>query len=287
MNHLLDQHPDIFMGKKELHYFGADLKYNQPPRSLDNLLSFYKGSERYRYRGDASVWTLTSTDAAEELKRFDPDARIIILLRNPVDYLRSLHSHLVFRGEEPIEDFMEAMAAPHQRQGEQRPPFIVPVDGLNYRKNIDYPAQLRRFFDAFGRDQVHVVLNDEYRADTEGVYRTACQWLDLPTDFDGWEQVFAPNQRAKNSHRVVRSKWVSRLVVNQTAHGWLEQLDVFTPPGARFALRVMRRLNLRYTDRPKLPTADRQRLLQDFKPMVDETAELLGKDLSAWHPPDR
>ena len=39
----LDRHPQVFSTKKELHYFGSDLRYFDPPRSLDNYLSYFKG----------------------------------------------------------------------------------------------------------------------------------------------------------------------------------------------------------------------------------------------------
>ena len=42
LDSFLKGHPDIFMARKELHYFGSDLRYHQPPRSLENYLAHFR-----------------------------------------------------------------------------------------------------------------------------------------------------------------------------------------------------------------------------------------------------
>lgn len=42
--------------------------------------------------GKASIWYLYSERAVEEIGEFDPQAKIIVMLRDPVEILHSLHS---------------------------------------------------------------------------------------------------------------------------------------------------------------------------------------------------
>ena len=89
----LGAHPGIYMAAKELHYFGSDLQFNVPPRTKENYMSYFTEANGYQYVGESSTWYLCSHTAAAEIKHFSPDAKIIVNLRNPVDWLYSLHSH--------------------------------------------------------------------------------------------------------------------------------------------------------------------------------------------------
>ena len=71
-----------------------------------------KGEKRL---GEASVWYLYSKTAAQEIYSFNPDAQIVVMLRNPADMLYSQHSQFLYNGNEDIEDFSEALAAEPER----------------------------------------------------------------------------------------------------------------------------------------------------------------------------
>ena len=104
----LAEHPDVFAGRKELHYFGSDLK-NERASRLNNLddartkyLSHCTGAGAHSVRVDGSVNYLYSRTAATEIKSMVNDARIIIMLRNPVDFISSWHAQNLFDGSEWI-----------------------------------------------------------------------------------------------------------------------------------------------------------------------------------------
>ena len=123
----LKGHPDIFMARKELHYFGSDLGYHRPRRSLDNYLAHFKDARDERRVGESSTWTMLSQDGAKEISEFAPDAQVILMLREPVSWLHSLHSHLVFSGDETIQDFDSALKAESDRAaGRNLPAQTIP-----------------------------------------------------------------------------------------------------------------------------------------------------------------
>ena len=116
--------------------------------------------------GEASITYLYSSTAAREIHTFNPHSRIMIMLRDPVEMMYSLHSQLLFTGVEDIEDFEEALdAEPERRQGRCIPPGARIVDFLFYRRFSDYAPQLQRYIEIFGRDAIHVVLFDDLRDD--------------------------------------------------------------------------------------------------------------------------
>ena len=285
MNGYLSRHPDIWMAKKELHYFGSDLGYHEPPRSLENFHTFFEDAPATVNRvGEASTWYLFSENAAQEIHDYDPDAGILMLLRNPVSLLHSLHSHFVFRGDEDIEDFAQAIAAePARVDGSiAEPPHRIPREALRYSKMVRYAPQVKRYFDVFGRDNVHVVINDDFRKDPQGVFRGACRYLGVREDFDGFDDVFAPDQRAKNSNRTVYSRPVQDFLIHPSRQQVLEGVRRSPLPGYRFSLRAMRRLNIKYVDRAPMDPGLKAELTERFRPHVQELSDLLDRDLSAW-----
>src|SRR5882672_1680365 len=93
----LGQHPEIFMSaRKEPHFFGTDLSSPALVRDEQQYLSLFAKAQNEKRAGEASVFYLYSQRAAREIHAFCPSARIIIMLRNPVEMMYSLHSrHLV------------------------------------------------------------------------------------------------------------------------------------------------------------------------------------------------
>src|SRR2546429_216975 len=89
----LDAHPRIFMSKpKEPHHFGRDLEIRvRPYASRESYLRLFEGVDA-DHAGDASVLYLYSSTAPDEILALNPDARIIIMLRDPLEMIPSLHT---------------------------------------------------------------------------------------------------------------------------------------------------------------------------------------------------
>ena len=111
MQYYLSQHPDIFLPEKEMDFFGNDLLFTHPRCTIEQYLAHFDTPEaKFRRRvGEKSVFYLYSKRAAYEIRDFAGAADIIIMLRNPVDMLYSLHSHMLRTGGEEIEDFRAAL----------------------------------------------------------------------------------------------------------------------------------------------------------------------------------
>ena len=135
----LGEHPDVFMAPWELNYFGTDLNFltvtGMPSRiRLEDYLSTFSSHGGERYRGDHSVFYLYSCEAAREIQDFAPDARIVVVLRNPVDQMYSQHSELLYQGDENIRDFGAALEAEKDRSlGRRIPPGCRKPFALQYR----------------------------------------------------------------------------------------------------------------------------------------------------------
>ncbi|HZV34408.1 MAG TPA: sulfotransferase domain-containing protein, partial [Verrucomicrobiae bacterium] len=104
MAQYLAMRPDIFMARKEMHTFGKDLHFGHQfyRRDLQAYLAEFEGWGDQPRAGEASVWYLFSKTAAEEIKAFNPDAQIIIMLRDPVEMLHSMYYTFLWDGNEHL-----------------------------------------------------------------------------------------------------------------------------------------------------------------------------------------
>src|SRR5687767_13894655 len=90
----LANHQDVYMPAiKVPFHFGTDLDMipKRKFRTLEAYLALYEGATTQLWLGDSTPLYLYSELAAREIRNFDPEARIIIMLRNPVDMMHSMH----------------------------------------------------------------------------------------------------------------------------------------------------------------------------------------------------
>ncbi len=274
----LRRHPEVYMAPiKEPHFFGSDLPFaDRRPVSEAEYLGYFRDARPHHRRvGEASVWYLYSTRAAAEIRAYSPDARIVIMLRNPVDMMYSLHSQRRFTGIEDIADFAAALRAePDRRRGVGLPRRGMLHGGL-YRAIASYPDQVARYLDAFGRDRVHVVLFDDLRADTAAAYAAVVAFLGLTAVADTELGVENPNRRPRFALAARTLADPPRVVV-RVAHALLSR------PTRVALVRRLRDLNSRVAARPPLAPALRRHLQEELRPEIDALGRLLGRDLSGW-----
>ncbi len=273
----LRPHPQIFMPfHKEPLFFGDDLtrRYGRMTRpQYEALFADAKPGQRI---GEASAWYLYSRSAAEEIKAAAPAGQIIVMLRNPVDVMYAQHSQLLFNVEEDIVDFGEALEAePERRRGERLPAGPLRVENLYYRESVRFAEQLRRYFDAFGRERVHVVVFDDFVADTASTYRRVLEFL-------GVDPAFSPDFAVSNPNKRVRLRALQRLVY-QPPGPLLKLVPVIRRFPFAHAIRDrLLRLNSSAARRTPMDPGLRSRLLEEFAPSIRELGELIGRDLSGW-----
>ena len=279
----LKGHPDVFMARKEMHYFGADLEFNDPPRDRENYLAQFRGAGAFRRTGEASTWLLVSRTAAAEIKAHAPDVRILIMLRNPVDWLYSLHSHMVYAAYEDILDFGEALeAVPERREGRRMPRWPSPPIGVLYTDLVRYHDQVRRYLDVFGEEQTLILLFDEFRDAPDQTLDRVLDFLELPTAFPGRDVVMQGTRKSTNANARPRSRWLQDWIKHPRRRAVYRSLVSHPFPGANRVLGGLYRLNTRRVPRTPMDPTLRARLTERFAPEVERLESLLGRDLSTW-----
>ena len=263
----LKGHPEIYMpAQKELYFFDADLWGNQAwAPSVEQYLGFFSTASDQKRIGEATPSYLRSVRAPKEIKAFSPSAQIIIMLRNPVDVMHSLHSQALRYGTEPITDFGAALEADGRRAGREL---------IGYRDSTNFPEQVQRYFDLFGRENVHTIIYDDLKKNSAAVCQDTLRFLGVRPDF-------ASKFPLINSNTQVRSVRLQTILRQPRA---LREIGrVLVPHRLRARIgQYLSNSNLVVRPRPPMDPELRRRLQEDFEPKVERLSKLLGRDLSGW-----
>lgn len=192
----LDQHPRLFVcDPEEPNYFCPSFcRAPGPPsrffrRSEEAYLALFDEAGPDQLCGEASAAYLYSADAAEEIHRFDPQARIIMIFREPVSFLRSFHLQMLKNTPEEgdtVRDLGEAIRLePERRAGRSLPDGCLIPELLYYASDrIRYDEHYERFARRFPTSQILPLIYDDFRTDNAGTVRRVFEFLGVDPEFE-------------------------------------------------------------------------------------------------------
>jgi len=288
---MLRAHPQIFMPDfKEPRYFASDLpsRFQAPrasgldPETLDDYLALFEGAEPGQLTGEASTAYIWSKTAAGLIAEARPDAKIIVILREPASFLRSLHLQLMQIRVEKQKTLRGALALEaERREGRHLPDAVAHwPQVLLYLERARYTEQLKRYHEAFGREQVLTLIYDDFRSDNEGTVRRVLRFLEVDAD--------APVEvtEANPTIRMRSQKLDEMLVAVTVGRGPLSRalnraVRSAVPRPLRRTLRKLVWGRVVF-GRPEPPDEGLMRELRvRFKGEVEALSEYLGRDLVA------
>jgi hypothetical protein len=278
----LKQHPQVFMSPvKEPQFFAyegsrPDQKFLGPgdqqifrnivTRWEDYLQLFNAAPRTAAVLGEASVSYLYSLEASARIQHYVPRARLIALLRQPVDRAFSHFQMLRRDGREPLCDFRAAWRAETERVQQGWSPR------WHYQRQGDYAPQLERYLARFPRSQFRIYLYDEFKSDGPGLLRDIFRFLDI-------DDTFTPDLSQRHNE--------GGLAHSSALHTFLQRphplknlvRPLFPKPLADRLWLYLRNANLfKVTLDPQL----RAELTEDCRPSILRLQNLLQRDLAPW-----
>jgi hypothetical protein len=274
----LSDHPDVYISHpKEPHYFNDDLR-NRHIRTLPEYLACFDGARpHHRAIGEASVHYLYSRTAVLNILDFQPEARFIVMVRNPLEMARSWYSEAAYRSGvgETAASFEDAWYLQEERrQGRSIPRICREPKLLQYQDLCSLGAQLERLFAVVPRDRVHIIVFDDFVSDTRSEFENVLKFLNVPLY---GKTVFPRVNEAKE------------MTMPRLYHGfvWVRNV-VRSRLGLRLGLGVGTGLRTLLT-RPRTHDALSDRLKADlvlaFAQDVQRLEKILERELSHWMKP--
>jgi hypothetical protein len=265
MSEYLRSHPNVFMSvPKEPNYFSSELGINR--RSIDHYLNLFSDAgPRHTVIAEASTTYIFSQSALERIRHFNPDAKLMVMLRQPSDLVYAFHGQCVWA--------LQTVRA----AGNSLPPLCPSSQLLQYKWIASIGSQVERLFEIFPRAQVHTALLDDLALDPRREYLRLLSFLDLPDD----GRVDFPRVNEAKSHKWLWLGQMPRLLRRRfnSLYFMLRQKTNFRGTGL---IRMIDYFNTEARPRPPLSPEFKRYLDEVFYDEVRLLEELLERDLSAW-----
>jgi hypothetical protein len=277
----LKQHPDVFLSPTtELNFFaheGGDLNFRGPRdieymwddslvATYENYLKQFAGVDRETAIGEVSTHNLYSVRAPALIKRYVPNAKMIAILRNPVDRAFSAFAHMVRDRREETSDFCAALAREPERIRDNWEPL------WHYKSMGLYGAQLSRYLETFDRKQIRVYIYDDFVARPLEVVQDIFAFI-------GVDAKFAPDMSEKyNVSTMTRSHRLQDMMMGESLVR--STLRTLVPASARS--RIRNYILEHNVKRLRLDSKIRRELTAAFQEDIRLLERLLNRDLSQW-----
>jgi hypothetical protein len=281
----LSRHPGLYLSPiKEPKFFLTDgppptkggpgdaLTYREHVWQRDHYEALFDAAPPGALRGEATPLYLYDRDALGRIRALIPDARLIVIIRDPVERAHSNWTHLWSAGLEPVGDFVRACDEEERRIAAGWASF------WHYTGLGRYGEQLAHAYSLFPREQVLVL---RYRAlidDPVAALDRICAFLGvqagLLTEIPRENVTAHPEQTL--AHRAVAlgmraSDAAGRLLPGTAATAATHRLE--------------RYLQRSHRERQPLSWEQRQALLPRFDDDVRLLSSLLGEDFTDWLAP--
>lgn len=281
----LKDHPEVCVcATKEPQYFCKDLNsqyfhLSRMERKDKNYLDLFAHCGGEKIVMEASTAYLYSKVAAREIHAFNPDARIIMMLREPVDFLFTYHMQLLRNSctFETEKDFLRAMNLEmERREGRHIPSNCFDASFLLYRDRAAYSEQILRFLDMFPREQIKIIIHDDFKADNRKIYEDVVGFL-------GIDAGYQPQFRNVNEKVGVRFRQLKQ-ACDQFMFPIKQAVRPRIPDRLYKAGRSLyRQFFFKRRGLPVLAPEDRRQLKKEFVGEVERLSKLLDRDLlSLW-----
>lgn len=274
--HYIGQHPDAFMCPlKEPHYFSSafgssDFGLN----NLDEYLLLFRKAGDATAVGEASTSYLFDVASAEAIYETFPRSKVLVILRNPTEMAFSHWQHMSLNGNES-KMFEEAISE-SERKYRKTEEFKHSVSGwwasYFYLERAMYWAQVKRYMDVFGSDNVKVWIFEEFFAKPEESCRDVFSFLNI-------DPSFTPDCLVVNRGGVPRFQLLKSQINRK--HPTLKR---FFPLTVRNRIRMaVQQLNTKKGYQAMNPDT-RNKLEGFFRDDIEKLEKLLGREIPAWKP---
>jgi hypothetical protein len=267
----LEQHPEIYMSPvKEPNFFSSQEQDNAADTVTDigTYQQLFGGAAGKKAIGEASHSYLYDPGAAAEIRRYISEARLIAILRNPIDRAYSHFLHMVRSGTEPLDDFAQALQEEvgiHKERTSQ-----------DYIGRGLYYDQLKRYFGIFPREQVKIYLYEDLSDAPISTVQDAFRFLKV----DG---SFVPDvSLRRNVSGHPKFKTLDGLLRRQSRIK--NAAKMYLPARLRWRLSKafddLKTRNL--VEPPPLQSEVRRQLISVYQEDILKLQDLIHRDLSWW-----
>lgn len=274
----LEEHPEIHFAtipyqnnesnflhySKELHFFNNDSRYDKGYKWYHDKFEFGSGKS-----GEYSTLYFPDKNTPKRIYQYNPDVKLLLCLRNPIDRAFSQHLHEIMGGNLQQQEFNFWDAIPNHPE---------------YIEQGKYSTHLKSYLDFFELDQIHIMFYEHIKESPEKVLFDLFNFLDIDTSFK--PSILEKKINASHSYRFPRInqfiKSSSKIIRSLAGDGVAEAIK------STKILSIVEKYNNLKIDSSNpakacLTEGDRQRLKQIFAHEIDELKSILNINIPEWN----
>ncbi|MFZ5965189.1 sulfotransferase domain-containing protein [Thalassococcus sp. BH17M4-6] len=187
----LSDHPEIYFSPaKEPHFFCTDFPNYRWAKTLPEYEALFAQADCEKVVGEASVNYLYSKVAAQNINEYNPQAKILVFLRDHGDFLLSYHNQLLYNRDETITDFRTIWSSARDGKNRHIPKTCREPAFLDYAAVGRFAEQLERYIALFPSTNIKIVHFSDWIENPRPTYVSIIQFLGLEDDGrDCFEQI--------------------------------------------------------------------------------------------------
>lgn len=257
LHNYLAQHPEIYMPRiKGTDFFNREGS-SETITSIERYQAFYQEMTNEKIAGEVSSVYLYSKGACDAIKKYLPEAKLIAVLRNPVERAFSHFNQL-----------------PETKKRDRN--FSEIFDEKKVLRNGFYSTPLNMYFDSFGRDRIKILLFDSLRNDKKCFFYSIFQWVGVNPNFMP-DTSIVTRQGGEIKNQAVKNIFNGNNILHSTA-GFL--LRPFTTPDQRRDL--YKKTKNMFMQKNELPEQLRKQLIDFYREDILQLQDILDMDISHW-----
>ncbi len=279
LHEYLQQHPQVYMTpNKETNFFafeGEVIDFNGPGDngvknfSITDLETYQAEFEQVTNElalGEACPSYLYLPKAAPKIKKYIPNTRLIVILRNPVERAYANFLHLVRDNREPHSDFISALKDETTRIENNWEWF------WHYIQVGYYGSQLQRYYEMFSPSQIKVYLYEDFKTKPVALIQDICRFLEIDNTFVP-DMSYRPNRSGVPKNRTIHSFVMKPNLLK----------DLFKPllPNI-FRQNIKNQVKYNNLEKPPISQSARQYLIKLYREDIIQCQDLINRDLSPW-----
>ena len=267
--HYLSEHPQVVMSsQKEPDYFSDKEIQEQGMyyaksrvNTLDKYKSLFVQKESVVY-GEASVSYLFYENVAEDIKKYNPNAKIIIMLRNPIE--RAFSHYLMDYRLGLISDSFENIIAKKSKHKNAH---------LFYQQYIEvskYATQIQRYLDFFEKENILFIDYEDFKKNVSKTVDQVYNFLNISTEF-------VADINTKHNTFIMPKNKIIRLI-----YSFVFLRKILTILFPIYLVKHIRVLLFKSDKKPELLKETRSLLKKIFNDDIKKLEEVLAKNYSKW-----
>jgi Sulfotransferase domain len=283
----LKQHPQVFMSvPKEPTFFGNEgtsglfngphdedrAYHSKVVTTIGDYTALYDGVKDEKAIGEASIYYMYLPKAPGQIKKYAPKAKMLAVLRNPVDRAYSAYLHTVRQGRERRSFEYALQQEPERIRQNWNPLWHFKAMGF-------YCEQTKRYFDMFGREQVRIYLYEDLQKAPLPLIKEIFEFL-------GVDPSFVPDMTKRFKESYVPKVPAIEMMIHQTIFGVVRS-ERFLPKGIRWRTKYVKGTlthvaDMNRTKPPRMKAETRAALLNEYHDDTLRLGDLLRRDLTPW-----